>query len=128
MKKILGMIAEVGIRVLWDNYCYDFGGRAYKQSEGGPIGQRPTMAASRLIMEDFFIEYEEILRKAELIITLLKVYVDDGRQVTSLLRKGMRFRKEDMMFEWDADAEKEDEEMERILSEEDRRRCREGER
>ena len=85
------MMAEVGIRILWENYCYDFGGKSFIQKEGGPIGQRPTMAASRIIMQDFFIKYEEILLKADLVITLLKVYVDDGRQVTSILRQGMRF-------------------------------------
>ena len=51
---MIGMVAEVGIRILWDNYLYDFGGRTYQQGAGGPIGQRPTMAASRLVMEEFF--------------------------------------------------------------------------
>ena len=93
LRELIGMVAEVGIRILWSNYCYDFGGETYIQEEGGPIGQRPTMAASRLVVEDFFECYEEILKKAELRVTLMKVYVDDGRQATSLLRKGMRFSK-----------------------------------
>ena len=38
----------------------------------------------------------------------MKVYVDDGRQATSLLRKGMRFSKEEMEFRWDIEAEQED--------------------
>ena len=54
---MVGMIAEIGVRVLWENYCYDFGGKTFKQKEGGPIGQRPTMAASRIIMTDFFVKY-----------------------------------------------------------------------
>ena len=66
------------------------------------------MAASRLIMGDFFERYEDILLRAGLTITLLKVYVDDGCQVTSLLRPGMRYRKETNSFEWDQDAEEED--------------------
>ena len=49
-KEIAGMVAEIAVRILWENYCYDFRGRTYKQKEGGPIGQRPTMAASRLVM------------------------------------------------------------------------------
>ena len=66
------------------------------------------MAASRIIMQDFFIKYEEILLKADLIITLMKVYVDDGRQVTSLLRMGMRYCLEEKGFVWTKEAEEED--------------------
>ena len=43
-----------------------------------------------------------------MVITLLKVYVDDGRQVTSILRKGMRFCQEEGKFVWREEAEKED--------------------
>ena len=32
-----------------------------KKGATGPIGQRPTMAASRLVMGDFFERYEDIL-------------------------------------------------------------------
>ena len=107
------MIAEVGIKILWNNYTYDFGGKTYKQEEGGPIGQRPTMAASRLVMEEFFTDYQNILTKAGVKTTMMRVYVDDGRQITTLLRKGMRFKKEKMEFEWDMYAEEEDEMLEK---------------
>ena len=53
------------------NYCYNFGGKTYQQSEGGPIGQRPTMATSRLVMEDYFEKYSSILSRAGARITLL---------------------------------------------------------
>ena len=39
---------------------------------------------------------------------LLAGYVDDGRQVTSLLKKGMRYHKEKKEFIWTEEAEKED--------------------
>ena len=71
------------------------------------------MAASRLVMEDFFQEYEKILEKAGVTVTLMKVYVDDGRQASTLLRKGMRFDKEKMEFQWDMEAEEEDIRLER---------------
>ena len=82
------------------------------QSEGGPIGQRPTMAASRLVMHDFFMKYDKILRNSGLKIFLLKVYVDDGRQVTTKLKKGMRFEREENKFKWRKEAEQEDMEKE----------------
>ena len=78
------------------------------QSEGGPIGQRPTMAASRLVMTDFFSKYNNTLKKSGLEIFLMKVYVEDGRQVTSMLRKGMRYSREEDKFVWSKEAEEED--------------------
>ena len=108
VKVMIGAVAEIGVRILWENYCYDFGGNTHLQSRGGPIGQRPTMAAARIIMNDFFEEYEKILRGANLLITLLKVYVDDGRQMTSTLDKGMRYDQEKREFVWTEEAEEED--------------------
>ena len=78
------------------------------QREGGPIGQRPTMAASRLVMQDFFEKYHNILVSSGLRTFLMKVYVDDGRQVSTTLRKGMRFSKNKGAFMWDREAEMED--------------------
>ena len=42
---MVSMVAQIGIRVLWETYCYDFSGKTFLQKEGGPIGQRPTMEA-----------------------------------------------------------------------------------
>ena len=66
------------------------------------------MAASRIVMNCFFKKYHEILKKAGLVVTLLRVYVDDGRQATTLLKKGMRFEEEKEEFVWNEEAEKED--------------------
>ena len=65
-----------------------------------------------MFCQDFFIKYEEILLRAGLLITLLKVYVDDGRQVTSLLEKGMRYHAEEEKFIWSEEDEQEDRELE----------------
>ena len=112
LKEIAGLVAEIGVRILWETYCYDFGGKTYLQKEGGPIGQRPTMAASRLVMQDFFEKYREILTEAGLKVFMMKVYVDDGRQVTTLLKKGSRYDKEEKKFKWSKEAESEDEQLE----------------
>ena len=113
LKEIIGLVAEIGIRVLWENYCYDFGGKTYQQAVGGPIGKRTTMAASRIVMADFFCKYNDILARADLKITLMKVYVDDGRQITSLMKKGMRYNAEKNEFQWSKEAEEEDEKLEK---------------
>ena len=113
MKEMMGMVAEIAILILWRNYSYKFGGKIYLQRRGGPIGQRPTMAAARLVMNEFMENYREKLVEAKLNVTLLKVYVDDGRQVTSKLRKGMRYCREKREYVWSREAEEEDLEREK---------------
>ena len=113
LREMIGLVAQVGIRILWEHYCYDFGGRTYLQAEGGPIGQRPTMAASRLVMEDFFQEYKMILEKSTVKVMMMKVYVDDGRQVTTMLRKGMRYQPDLKEFRWDMESQEEDEKLQK---------------
>ena len=108
IKEMVSMVAQIGVRVLWETYCYDFGGKTFLQKEGGPIGQRPTMAASRIVMEEFFLEYRRVLVEAGVKVMLMKVYVDDGRQLTTMLRKGMRYDRELNEYRWDMTAEEED--------------------
>ena len=52
--------------------------------------------------------YREKLVEAGLKVTLLKVYVDDGRQVTTRLRRGMRYSQEKKTLVWSREAEEED--------------------
>ena len=80
--------------MIFQNFVYQFGGKAYHQQEGGPIGARVTMCASRMVMQHWARGYEAILLKAGLRIPLLGGYVDDGRQGTTVLRKGMYFNEE----------------------------------
>ena len=56
-------------------------------------------------MQDWGEGYKRILLEAGLWISLLKIYVDDGRQVTTTLKKGMRYDKEGNEFRWTEEAE-----------------------
>ena len=85
---------------------HDFGGKTFRQEDGG---QRPNMAASRLVMEEFFDAKHKILTNAGAKVTLMKVYVDNGRQILTLVRKGFRFNVDKKEFVWDMIAEEEDE-------------------
>ena len=52
-KRIMhGRVAEIGVRTVFRNFIYTFGGHVFLQKSGGPIGARVTMAASRLVMQD----------------------------------------------------------------------------
>ena len=59
-------------------------------------------------MQDFFEKYDRILTSAGLKIFLMKVYVDDGRQVSTKFSKGMTFSKEHGNLTWNKEAEMED--------------------
>jgi hypothetical protein len=88
---IQGHVAEIGTRMIFENFVYQFGGVAYHQQQGGPIGARVTMCAARMVMQHWARGYEMILLKAGLRIPLLGGYVDDGRQGSTVLRRGMLF-------------------------------------
>ena len=57
-------MAEIGVRILWTNMMYEFGGETFLQMEGGPIGSRVTMAASRLVMQEWSEGYLDILERS----------------------------------------------------------------
>ena len=73
-------MAEIGTRVLFENFSYRFWGEAYHQQGGGPIGARITMSAAKMVMQSWADKYHGILIIAGLRIPLLNGYVDDGRQ------------------------------------------------
>ena len=85
-------MAEIGVRVLWTNFMYEFAGETFLQMEGGPIGSRVTMVSSRLVMQDWSEGYLDILEKSGVRADALKGYVDDGRQNTDLRIRGSRYK------------------------------------
>ena len=93
-RQVIGRVAEIGTRVVFENFCYQFGGKAFHQQEGGPIGARVTMCAARMVMQHWAREYTGILLQAGLRLPLMTGYVDDGRQGSTVLRRGMRFNEE----------------------------------
>ena len=110
-REIVGRCVEIGVRIIFENFCYKFGGEALKQSEGGPIGARVTMAAARLVMQAWADGYRNILEEAGLIVDLLTGYVDDVRQASTCLKPGMRYVKERKKFEHSIGAELKDKNM-----------------
>ena len=121
-KEIIARCAEIATRTIFENFCYKFGGKTYKQTDGGPIGARVTMCLARVVMHDWGEQYQQILTKACLRIALLGSYVDDVRQGTTVLRLGMRFDHTIMEFKWSMEAEVEDKTLKEIEEEPTNRR------
>ena len=70
-RQIIGRVAEIGTRVIFENFVYRFGGDAYHQQAGGPIGARITMCAAKMVMQNWSEKYLGILLRANLRIPLL---------------------------------------------------------
>ena len=109
LKKIVGLVVEIALRTLFDNFTYKFGGRFYHQRAGGPIGVRATGAAAQLVMELWARCYKKILERSGIIVHLMGGYVDDGRQISTSLEMGMRFDEGTEKFEFSEKALEEDE-------------------
>jgi hypothetical protein len=95
---MIARMCEIGLRGIFENFIYTFGGKTYLQMGGGPIGARVTMAAARIVMQDWGEKYREILTRSGLEIRLLGGYVDDGRQATNKIRRGYRFCEKEKRF------------------------------
>ena len=91
LMEIVGRCLEISMRTVFENFSYMFGGKTFLQREGGPIGNRLTMACARVVMTDWGEKYLNILEKAGIVTTLLKIYVDDVRQISTRIRDGLRY-------------------------------------
>ena len=69
--EIIARVVEIGIRALFENFTYKFGGDLYHQEEGGPIGIRATCSASELCMQEWAESYLEILEGSDMWVGLL---------------------------------------------------------
>ena len=81
------IMVEKGTRVLWTNFCYIFGNKIYHQKEGGPIGARITVAARSSITMAVRSSIRLYMKPTN--------YVDDVRQGSDQIKKGIRYEKEE---------------------------------
>ena len=91
-------MVEIATRTLFENHMYKFGGKVYKQENGGSIGDRWTCSAAELVVQDWAEKIKNILVQSGLRVHLLAGYVDDGRQGTSTLPMGMEYNEQEKVF------------------------------
>ena len=110
--QLIGRMLEIGVRVMFRNLIYSFGGEQYLQEEGGPIGVRGTCAVSKLVTRDFCQKLRRILEEGGISVKMLKIYVDDGRLIVPYIEKGAVYNKSTRKIEYTAEQEIEDMERE----------------
>ena len=89
--ELMGLVMEVAVAFFFTNFAYTFGGEAYRQNGGGPIGARLTMAVARLVMQSWKDKYDIVLNKSNIEELLSGLYVDDGRSFHRKLQLGEHF-------------------------------------
>ena len=106
-RNLLAAALEIGIRRSFELHTYQFAGKLYQQSEGGPIGMRITGACARIVMGVWSRKVNEILRNEKLEIFQSGGYVDDVRYLTPELEPGRRWDSKQKKFtskaEWRQD-------------------------
>ena len=49
-KEVIATVVAIATKVLFSNHLYSFGGKVYRQTEGGAIGLRAICAIARVTM------------------------------------------------------------------------------
>ena len=124
IREIVARVAEIAMRAIFENFNYNFGQNTYQQASGGPIGARVTMAAARLVMQDWGFNVRATLEMAKMEVALLSGYVDDVRQGGTSLRLGLRFDIANWKWTWSEEALKEDEDLRKAGENRDMRMVR----
>ena len=104
MSKVLQLV----VRACWKLHTYEFGGKVYRQSEGGPIGLRITMASARVIMINWGKIAKDRLEQSGIKVLVESCYVDDGRHLLSTLVPGFCYNKETQTVELSEEETKND--------------------
>ena len=100
LSTLMAIMLEISVSFFFDNFVYTFGGKDYLQCGGGPIGARLTMCISRLTMQDWWENFVKILDDSKLDYKLSALYVDDGRIVLEIIKKGVRFDEATKLFKY----------------------------
>ena len=95
---LMGACLKVGILAIFQNHCYKFGERLFKQIWGGPTGLRVTGPSAKIRMTRFVRKLISLLTKSGIVTNEIFVYVDDLRLILRLLEAGTVFCQECSKF------------------------------
>ena len=90
-EKRLLIATVLELAAMFTHHFYEFGGRRYRQMEGGPIGLRGTCTLARLVMQVYDRRWMSTVEEGGISMKLYMRYMDDGRKFLQPLRKGWRW-------------------------------------
>ena len=104
-KRLLGCILQQMIKVIFTTHIYEFDGQLYLQLAGGPMGLRSSGPLSRIFMDKWMEDMEEMAILNPVKYERLKVhdkskYVDDVQVFLDALKPGTRWCPNEKTFIW----------------------------
>ena len=100
-RKIMSEVMRLAVEMMFNTHCYRFGGKVYRQTEGGPIGLRSTCAVARVVMARWDVKFKTRLEDNSIRSELDGRYVDDGRLVLYAIRAGWRWHQGALWYRQD---------------------------
>ena len=95
LKRLIGIGLGLVVKFIFENFVYTFGGKYFLQLKGAPIGNRISMCAGNLTMEEWREKFIEILKASKIEELMAGLYVDDGRNLIEILPIGVRYCEEE---------------------------------
>ena len=102
-KMVISEVLRLSIEIMFSTHIYSFGGRNYKQKEGGPIGLRSTCALSRVVMARWDEKWKARMQSSNIKVEDDGRYVDDARVFMYPIRAGWRWEGGELWYkkEWE---------------------------
>ena len=91
---LLAKAIKIAIITVFKNHVYQFGGRKFQQTSGGPIGLRLTSLVARIVMDRWALSFLGKVDRAGMKVWAMIKYVDDVNIVVDML---------DTTVQWDGD-------------------------
>ena len=96
--RLVAKLVELIVVEVFSNHIYEFGGKIYRQREGGPIGLSLSGAVARAVMARWDSEVGQACAEQGIRIWFRSRYVDDCNIIIESWIRGWRWNGEEM--EW----------------------------
>ena len=97
-KEIIAQVTKIMTETMFRTHVYTFGGRIFRQSQGGPIGLRSTCSVARLIMKIWDDKWLARLTELKVKVEAATRYMDDGRTAMHPFRHGWRWEGDRIVY------------------------------
>ena len=97
-REIVATVISLAVKELFSNHLYTFGGKAYRQGAGGPIGLRATCAIARIVMGIWDNLWRQKVESLNISLELFLRYMDDGRALLYPVRPGWRWEEGKIVY------------------------------
>ena len=87
-RKVMAEVLRLCVELMYTTHIYTFGGRHYKQKDGGPIGLRSTCALSRVVMGRWDCKWKSRMSSSNVTVEDDARFVDDARAFLYPIRPG----------------------------------------